>query len=101
VTGQLTSLRSSGRGQFIARVSGGGEFDRAVLAVGAGEEAWRAEYVSHSVAVIPVSHGESKGGHGDTVKGLSHAARCREAAVTGEVIHSAARKKREPRRSPE
>ena len=25
-------------------------------------------YVANGVAIIPVSHGESKGGHGDTVK---------------------------------
>jgi hypothetical protein len=41
-------------------------------------------YVSHSVAVTPVSHGEFRGGHGDTVKELSHAAPGREAAVDGE-----------------
>jgi hypothetical protein len=50
VAGQLTSLRSSGRGQFIARVSGGGEFDRAVLAVGAGEERRYGEHVFIAVA---------------------------------------------------
>jgi hypothetical protein len=31
-----------------------------------------------------VSHGEFRGGHGDTVKELSHAAHGREAAVDGE-----------------
>jgi hypothetical protein len=41
-------------------------------------------YVSYSVAVTPVSHGEFRGGHGDTVKELSHAAHGREAAVDGE-----------------
>jgi hypothetical protein len=34
----LDTWRSWGYGQFIARVSGGGEFDRAVLAAGDREE---------------------------------------------------------------
>jgi hypothetical protein len=59
-----------------------------VLAAGGEEEAWRGEYVSYSVAVISVSHGEFRGGHGDTVKELSHAAHGREAAVDGEHICS-------------
>ena len=42
-------------------------------------------YVSYSVAVTPVRHGEFSGGHGDTVKELSHAAHGREAAVDGEL----------------
>jgi hypothetical protein len=48
-----------------------------------------------------MSHGEFRGGHDDTVKELSHAAHGREAAVTGEVIHSAAKRERGPRGSPE
>ena len=36
------------------------------------------------VAVTPVSYGEFRGGHGDTVKELSHAAHGREAAVNDE-----------------
>jgi hypothetical protein len=42
------------------------------------------DYVSYSAAVTPVSHREFRGGHGDTVKELSHAAHDREAAVDGE-----------------
>jgi hypothetical protein len=41
-------------------------------------------YVFNSVAVTPMSHGKFRGGHGDTVKELSHAAQGREAAVDGE-----------------
>ena len=37
-----------------------------------------------AVAVTPVSYGEFSGGHGDTVKVLSHAAHGREAVVDGE-----------------
>jgi hypothetical protein len=37
-----------------------------------------------AVAVTPVSYGEFRGGHGDTVKVLSHAAHGREAVVDGE-----------------
>jgi hypothetical protein len=37
-----------------------------------------------AVAVTPVSYGEFRGGHGDTVEELSHAAHGREAAVDGE-----------------
>jgi hypothetical protein len=36
------------------------------------------------VAVTPVSYGEFRGGHGDTVEELSDAAHGREAAVDGE-----------------
>jgi hypothetical protein len=54
-------------------------------------------YVANGVAVTPVSHRDFRGGHGDTVKELSHAAHGREAAVTGEVIHSAAKRERGPR----
>jgi hypothetical protein len=63
------------------------------VAAGDKEEAWRGEYVSYSVAVIPVSHGEFRGGHGDTVKELSHAAHGREAAVDGELIVPAAKQR--------
>ena len=62
---------------------------------------WSREFVANGVAVTPVSHGDFRGGHGDTVKELSHAAHGREAAVTGEVIHSAAKRERGPRGSPE
>jgi hypothetical protein len=62
---------------------------------------WPPEFVANGVAVTPVSHGDFGEGHGDTVKELSHAAHGREAAVTGEVIHSAAKRGRELRRSPE
>jgi hypothetical protein len=72
-----------------------------VLATGGEEEPWARGYVSYSVAVTPMSHGEFRGGHDDTVKELSHAAHGREAAVTGEVIHSAAKRERGPRGSPE
>jgi hypothetical protein len=37
-----------------------------------------------AVAVTPVSYREFRGGHGDTVKELSHAAHGREAVVDGE-----------------
>ena len=47
---------------------------------------WLRGYVANDVAVTPVSHGEFRGGHGDTVKELSHAAHGREAAVDGEPI---------------
>jgi hypothetical protein len=43
--------------------------------------------VANGVAVTPVSHGDFREGHGDTVKELSHAAHDREAAVDGEHIH--------------
>jgi hypothetical protein len=36
------------------------------------------------MAVTPVSYGEFRGGHDDTVKELSHAAHGREAVVDGE-----------------
>jgi hypothetical protein len=39
-----------------------------------------------AVAVTPVSYGEFRGGHGDTVKVLSHAAHGREAVVDGEHL---------------
>jgi hypothetical protein len=42
------------------------------------------EHVFIAVAVTPVSYGEFRGGHGDTVKVLSHAAHDREAVVDGE-----------------
>ena len=35
---------------------------------------WPREFVANGVVVTPVSHGEFRGGHGDTVKVLSHAA---------------------------
>jgi len=57
--------------------------------------------VSYSVAVTPVSHGEFRGGHGDTVKELSHAAHGREAAVDGELIVPAAKQRGRQGGSPE
>ena len=54
-------------------------------------------YVSYSVAVTPVSHGEFRGGHGDTVKELSHAAHDREAAVDGELIGYSRKAERQSR----
>ncbi len=72
VAGQLTSLRSSGRGQFIARVSGGGgqfiarvsgggEFDRAALAAGGEEEPGCGEFVANGVASSPSTMGWLRG----------------------------------------
>jgi hypothetical protein len=43
------------------------------VAAGDKEEAWRGEYVSYSVAVTPVSHGEFRGGHGNAMARLGHA----------------------------
>ena len=50
-----------------------------------------------AVAVTPVSYGEFRGGHGDTVKELSHAAHGREAAVDGEPIGYSRKAERQSR----
>ena len=49
-------------------MGGGDQFEQIALAAGWEEEAWRTEYMSHSVAVTPVSYGGFREGHGDTVK---------------------------------
>jgi hypothetical protein len=54
----LTTLRSSGRLQFIERSSGGQELQRSRAAVGEGEVHWRDEFVSYVVAVTPVINEE-------------------------------------------
>ena len=54
-------------------------------------------YVSYSVAVTLVSHGEFRGGHGDTVKELSHAAHDREVTVDGEPIGYSRKAERQSR----
>jgi hypothetical protein len=82
-------------------MGGGREFGRDTRRSEVEKKHWPREFVANGVAVTPVSHGDIREGHGDTVKELSHAAHGREAAVTGEVIHSAAKREREPRRSPE
>ena len=64
----LTTIRSVWWLQFIEFMGGGDQFEQIALAAGWEEEAWRTEYVSHSVAVTPVSHGGFREGHGDTVK---------------------------------
>jgi hypothetical protein len=43
------------------------------VAAGDEEEAWRGEYVSYSVAVTPVSHGEFRAGHSNALARLGHA----------------------------
>ena len=67
--------------QFIARGSGGSQFDRDVLAAGDGEEAWRARLRGQRRGNLPGDDGMAQGSHGATVEKLGHAARCREAAV--------------------
>jgi hypothetical protein len=85
--------RERQRRRSIRASCAGGRRGRRTLARG---------YVSYSVAVIPVSHRESRGGHGDTVKELSHAARCREAAVHRRAYRSTAKQRGEAREgSPE
>jgi hypothetical protein len=76
-------------------MGGGREFRRDTRRSEVKKKHWPREFVANGVAVTPVSHGDFRGGHGDTVKELSYAAYGREAAVTGEVIHSAAKRKRE------
>jgi hypothetical protein len=76
---------------------GGREFRRDTRRSEVKKKHWPREFVANGVAVTPMSHGDFRGGHGDTVKELSHAAYGREAAVTGEVIHSAAKRERGPR----
>jgi hypothetical protein len=75
--------------------------DRDVLAAGDGEEAWRARLRVPSRGGLIGDDGTALRCHGGAVERLSHATHGREAAVTGEVIHSAAKRERGPRGSPE
>ena len=68
-------------------MGGGREFGRDTRRSEVKKKHWPREFVASGVAVTPVSHGDFRGGHGDTVKELSHAAHGREAAVDGEHIH--------------
>jgi hypothetical protein len=83
----LDAWRSWGYGQFIAPAGGGAQFGRATRRSEGKKKHWPREFVANGVAVTPVSHGDFREGHGDTVKELSHAAHGREAAVDGEHIH--------------
>jgi hypothetical protein len=53
----------------------------------------------HRRGNLPVDDGTGTGSHGDAVDRLGHAAHSQEAAVTGELICSAAKGERGPRRS--
>ena len=83
----MDAWRSWGYGQFIAPAGGGAQFGRATRRSEGKKKHWPREFMANGVAVTPVSHGDFRGGHGDTVKELSHAAHGREAAVDGEHIH--------------
>jgi hypothetical protein len=72
-----------------------------VLAAEDGEEAWRAQLRGQRRGKLTGDDGTALRCHGGAVERLSHAAHGREAAVTGEVIRSAAKREREPRGSPE
>jgi hypothetical protein len=65
-------------------MGGGHELGRDTRRSEVKKKHWPREFVANGVAVTPVSHGEFRGGHGDTVKEWSHAAHDREAAVDGE-----------------
>jgi hypothetical protein len=74
-------------------MGGGREFGRDTRRSEVKKKHWPREFVANGVAVTPVSHGDFRGGHGDTVKELSHAARCREAAVHRRAYRSTAKQR--------
>jgi hypothetical protein len=59
VAGQLTTLRSSRRGQFIDVASGSDEFGRAVLAAGGETSSVRGKKIAFTVVVTPVIAGHA------------------------------------------
>jgi hypothetical protein len=70
----LDAWRSWVYGQFIVPAGGGAQFGRATRRSEGKKKHWPREFVANGVAVTPVSHGDFREGHGDTVKVLSHAA---------------------------
>jgi hypothetical protein len=84
VAGQLTTLRRSGRGQFIVLAGGGREFRARRAAAGDGEEHWRMRISVLRRGSLTGVDLTAVASYSDVVEGLSHAAHGREAAVDGE-----------------
>jgi hypothetical protein len=83
-------------------MGGGREFGRDTRRSEVKKKHWPREFVANGVAVTPVSHGDFREGHGNTVKELSHAAHGREAAVHRRDYRSTAKQRGEAREgSPE